>query len=56
MLTFILVILLAVFASFESIAYSIYEIKINQNKTGGITLLLLSIVGLIFPVVSFLNS
>jgi uncharacterized membrane protein HdeD (DUF308 family) len=56
MVTLILVILLAFFAFIESTAYSIYEIKINQNKMGGICLLILSFVGLIFPIVSFFNS
>ncbi len=56
MVTLILVILLTAFAFVESAAYSIYEIRINKNKAGGITLLLLSIVGFVFPVFAFLTS
>ena len=56
MVTLILVIFLVVFAFIESASYSIYEIKINQNKMGGICLLILSFVGLIFPLVAFFKS
>ena len=56
MVTLILVILLSVFASIESAAYGVYEIKINKNKAGGIILILLSIIGLIFPTIALFNS
>lgn len=53
--TFILVILFAIFASFESASYGLYELRINKNKAGGILLLLLSLIGLVFPIVTYLN-
>lgn len=53
MLTSILVVLFSIYASVESFAYAIYEIKVNQNKSGGIILILLSLAGLILPIVSY---
>ena len=56
MVGFILVIAFTIFAFLESFAYAIYEIKINQNKSGGIVLILLALVGLIFPVSVYLTK
>ncbi len=53
MATFILAVLFTIVACFESISYAIYEIKINKNKPGGIVLILLSIFGLVFPIVMY---
>ena len=54
MATFILVILFSIFASIQSFAYSIYEMKVNKNKPGGITLMVLSLIGLVFPIAIYL--
>ena len=56
MVSFILVIAFTIFAFLESFSYAIYEIKINQNKFGGITLILLALVGLIFPISVYLTK
>ena len=55
MATFILALLFSLAACIESIAYAIYEININKNKSAGIVLIILSIVGLIFPIIMYLN-
>ena len=56
MVGFILVIAFTIFAFLESFAYAIYEIKINQNKSGGIVLILLALLGLVFPVSVYLTK
>ncbi len=55
MITLILITLFALAATIESTAYAIYEIKVNQNKLGGITLIALSFVGLILPITLYLK-
>ncbi len=56
MATFILVILFIIATCVESIAYAVYEIKINKNKPGGIVLILLSLIGLVFPIVVYIQA
>ena len=50
MATFILVVLFSIAACVESTAYAIYEMMINKNKPAGIVLIVLSLVGVVFPV------
>lgn len=45
----ILAILLLIFCFVKSIYYSIFEIKEKQNKLAGITIIFLSLLGLILP-------
>ena len=54
MIISILIVLFSVLASVESFAYALYEFKVNENKTGGITLMVLSLIGLVFPVAIYL--
>lgn len=42
--------LLIIFSFLKSVFYGIYEINNNNNKSGGITVIILSIIGLILPV------
>lgn len=56
MATFILVTLFSIAACVESIAYAIYEIKVNKNKSGGIVLIVLSLIALVFTIYIYLNS
>jgi len=56
MATFILATLFSIVACFESTLYAIYEIKINKNKAGGIVLIVLSLIGLVFPIILYLNN
>lgn len=42
-------ILFLIYFFFKSIYYGIFEIKENKNKPGGITVIFLAILGLIFP-------
>ena len=53
MITLILVIIFVLAATFESISYGYYEIKINKNKLGGITLIVLSLIGLVFSFIMY---
>lgn len=55
MATFILASLFCLCACFESAAYAIYEMKVNKNKSAGIVLIILSLFGLIFPIIMYLN-
>ncbi len=45
----IVVVLLSVWIFIKTLFYGIYEIKNNSNKPGGITIILVSIISLIFP-------
>lgn len=56
MTTFFLVIIFAIIATLECISYGYYEIKINQNKLGGITLIILSFIGFIFSITMYVIS
>lgn len=56
MATFILIIIFAIFSCIESIAYGIYEFKVNKNKTAGIVLVVLSLVGVVFPIATYLSN
>ena len=51
MLLKVFVSLLIIFSSLKSIFYGIYEIKNNNNKSAGNTVIILSIIGLILPIV-----
>ena len=55
MATFILAALFSLAACLESTAYAFYEIKINKNKSAGIILIILSLIGLIFPIIMYLK-
>lgn len=48
-----LVVLFALIACIEPIAYGIYEIEINKNKPGGLIVILLTIVALIFVITMY---
>lgn len=50
MSTLILSVLFFIVVCIESTAYAIYEMNVNKNKPAGIILILLSLVGLIFPI------
>lgn len=53
MVTTVLVVLLSIYACVESFIYAIYEIKVNENKFGGIVLILFSLAALILPSISY---
>lgn len=53
MIVTFLVILFALIACIEPIAYGIYEIEINKNKSGGLIIILLTILALIFAVTMY---
>lgn len=55
MTTFILAILFCFIACLESTVYGIYEIKVNKNRTAGFLIILLSIIGFIFPITMYLR-
>lgn len=55
MATFILATLFSLAVCIESTAYAIYEIKLNKNKPAGIVVIILSLIGLIFPIIMYLN-
>lgn len=48
---YILIFLISLVIFADSICYAIYEIKNNQNKFGGICIIVLSIVSLVMPTV-----
>lgn len=56
MLTLFLVCIFAIAATMECIFYGYYEIKINENKPGGITLIVLSLIGLVFSITMYVIS
>ena len=43
--------LLIIFSFLKTLFYGIYEINNNKNKSGGITVIILGIIGLILPIV-----
>lgn len=47
----ILIFLISLIVFIKSIAYSIFEIKNNNNRVGGISVIIISIVSLILPTV-----
>lgn len=51
MLLKIFVSLLIIFSFLKTLFYGIYEINNNQNKSGGITVIVLGIIGLILPII-----
>lgn len=55
MIAVFLIIIFSIAASLESAAYGIYEINLNKNKVGGIILLVLSVIGLFFPILIYLS-
>ncbi len=55
MIAVFLVIIFSIAASLESAVYGIYEINLNKNKLGGIILLILSLIGLFFPILIYLS-
>lgn len=55
MATFILSVAFSIAMCLESGAYAIYEIMINKNKLGGIVLILLSLFGLVFPIIMYVK-
>ncbi len=55
MIAVFLIIIFSIAASLESAAYGIYEINLNKNKAGGIILLVLSVIGLFFPILIYLS-
>lgn len=53
MATFILIIIFTIVSCIESIAYGIYEFKVNKNKSAGIVLVVLSLAGVAFSIVMY---
>ena len=47
----IVVVILSVWIFIKTLFYGIFEIKNNSNKPGGITIILISIISLIFPII-----
>jgi len=45
----LVVVFLSIWIFIKTLCYGIYEIKNNSNKPGGITIILISIISLIFP-------
>lgn len=45
----IVIVLLSIWIFLKTLFYGIYEIKNNSNKPGGITIIIVSIISLIFP-------
>ena len=45
-----LAMILIIYTFFKSIYYGIYEINNKKNKSGGITVILIAILGLILPI------
>lgn len=56
MTTFLLSALFIVTMCVEGFAYALYEIKVNKNKSSGMVLILLSLIGLVFPLVIYLSD
>ena len=56
MAIFILSTLFSLAVCIESAFYAVYEIKVNKNKSGGIVLIILSLIGLVFPITMYLKS
>lgn len=48
-----LVILFALIACIEPIAYGIYELEVNKNKFGGLTVICLTVVAFIFTLIMY---
>lgn len=46
----ILAIIFLIYAFLKSIFYGYFEIKEKENKSGGIAVIFLAIIGLIFPI------
>ena len=45
----LVVVFLSIWIFIKTLCYGIYEIKNNSNKPGGITIIIISIISLIFP-------
>lgn len=56
MATFLLASIFTITMCIESIAYAFYEMKVNKNKSSGIVLVILSLIGLVFPIVVYLSG
>lgn len=56
MATFLLASLFTITMCIESIAYAFYEMKVNKNKSSGMVLVILSLIGLVFPIVVYLSG
>ncbi len=56
MATFLLVILFVITMCIETICYAFYEIKVNKNKSAGMVLIILSLIGLVFPITVYLSD
>lgn len=56
MLTFIIIVVFMLFACVESIAYGYYEIKVNKNRLGGSSLIILALIGFAFALVMYFIS
>lgn len=46
---FLIVILLSLWAFIKTISYGIYEIKQNNNKSGGFVVIIIAILALVIP-------
>lgn len=49
---FLFIILLSIWVCIKTISYGLFEIKENNNKFGGITVIVFSIIALILPIVT----
>lgn len=45
------IIILAIWIFMKTLSYGIFEIKNNSNKPGGITIIIISLISLIYPII-----
>lgn len=45
------IIILSIWIFMKTLSYGIFEIKNNSNKPGGITIIIVSIISLIYPII-----
>ncbi len=48
------IVLLSIYAFLESVSYGLYEYQQKENKIGGISIFILSSIGLVLPIFSIL--
>lgn len=53
----ILILILSIFIFFRTISYGIYEIKKNSNYYGGIAVIIIAIISLVYPnIIIYING
>ncbi len=55
MTTFLLIIGFVLISCFEAIGYGLYEFIINKNKFSGASIIILALIGLVFPIAVYLT-